>query len=161
MNVQLHFLFSRNHKLGSKLISWGTHSLNPRQEPTPSHIALLVNKRWVFESTLSDGVRIVSYKKWLEINEEVKCIPCYKQFTYVDIKCEFKKLKKKRYDYFGVIYFGYRLVLLKALFIPLPKQNLFNASNKYFCSEAIGKLLGEDYSMKAPTQLIPLLSLRK
>jgi hypothetical protein len=161
MKVQLHFLFSRNNKIGSKLISWSTQSLNQTQVPTPSHVAILVNKRWVFESTLTSGVRIISYNKWLTINEQIKCIPFYQSICYKELKNHFKNLKNKRYDYEGILYFAYRIILFKLFFMAIPEKNKFNKPSRYFCCEVIGKLLNKDFSMKAPTELVKVLSFGK
>ena len=67
MNITLHYLFSKNEKIGSKIIRWATKHLVEAKD-VPSHVALLVNERWVFESTLFTGIRVIPYKKWLEIN---------------------------------------------------------------------------------------------
>ena len=65
--IKVHYLFSKNKKIGSKLIAWGTaHRCDV--DDVPSHVAILVEERWVYESTLSSGVRVIPYKKWKEIN---------------------------------------------------------------------------------------------
>lgn len=161
MKISVDFLFSHNHKIGSKLISWGTKELNTNQSPTPSHVALLVNNKWVFESTLTSGVRIISYKKWNEINTLIAQIPYTVPVSYADIKVQFKELKDKDYDYLGIIYFAYRILLHKMFHIPIPISNLLNSKNRYFCTEVIGRLTQTKCEMVSPTQLLKLLSGRK
>lgn len=153
MKVKVHYLFSRNEKPGSKFIQWGTkhrHNLSV----TPSHIALLVNERWVFESTLATGVRVYPYSKWLEINEELDKIPCSKDREYSEIKAIYKEIQDKKYDWAGVTYFGYRLFLNRYFHNPIPLVNKWDDKDKYFCCEAVARLTGVNYDMKAPVDLM-------
>lgn len=156
MKVTVHYLFSRNNKIGSKIISWGTEHLEPSIYNTPSHAAILVNNRWVHESTLETGVRVISYQKWLEINEEVAKIPCTKTSRdYSEIKNIFQEIRDKKYDYPGVIYMGGYVAANKYFDVDIPKENKWESSNKYFCCEAVQKLAGlEPASMKAPVQMM-------
>lgn len=156
MIISLAYLFSRNNKIGSRLISWGTKSL-ASTKIVPSHVALLINNKWVFESTLSTGIRIISYQKWLEINEEVRKIPCQSKRTYGEIKTLFKALEGRSYDYLGVIYFGWRIFLNMLFKLDMPKVNHWQSKNKYFCTEVVGKLLNIDYGMISPVQLMEYL----
>lgn len=166
MKICLYYLFSRNDKIGSKCISWGTFSLQKNNlgsickswKNTPSHVALLINKKWVFESTLSSGIRIISYKKWLEINQQVALYPCSSERTYEEIKTLYKCLEGKSYDYLGVIYFGWRILLNLLFKMPIPVKNRWASSSKYFCTEVIGKLLKLDYGMTSPVQLMEYLN---
>ena len=106
MKVKIHYLFSKNKKIGSSFISWGTTHLSNRKN-IPSHIALLVNERWVFESTLDTGIRVIPYKKWLEINEEVAKIACdLVKREYSEIKAIYKDIQNKKYDWLGVSFLG-------------------------------------------------------
>lgn len=156
MKVKVHYLFSRNEKIGSKLISWGTAHLEPSVYNTPSHIAILVNNRWVHESTLDSGVRVISYEKWLEINEEVEKIACIKETReYKEIKQIFKEIKDKDYDYFGVSYMGIHVASNKYFNTEIPETNKWENPDKYFCCEAVEKLTGiSSSSMKAPVQMM-------
>lgn len=153
MKVEIHYLFSKNKKIGSKLISWGTGFIEPEVKNVPSHVAILVNNRWVFESTLETGVRRISYKKWLEINEEVDKIGCTQERTLSEVIEYFRSISNKKYDYQGIVYFGWR-VLLKIIFkLKMPIKNRFNRKNSYFCSEVVGKMTGVDCQMTAPVSL--------
>jgi len=153
MIVTIDYVFSKNSKIGSKIIRWSTKHLS-NQKNIPSHVAVLVNNRWVFESTLFTGIRIISYKKWLEINTEVNKISG-KNMEYSKIKLIFKDLKNKKYDWLGIVYFGYRLFLNKFLNKKIPKNNKLQCDNKYFCSEAAGLIRNNnDYSMSAPVQMM-------
>ena len=153
MNVTLHYLFSKNDKIGSKIIIYGTKHLETVLD-TPSHVAILVNNRWVFESTLETGVRRISYKKWLEINTEVAKIECPSERTLEEVLGLFRRIKDKKYDYLGVTYFGGCIALNKFFGMKVPKKNRLQSPNKYFCCEVMGELLGLDYQMRAPVQLM-------
>ena len=158
MKVEVHYLFSKNNKIGSKVIQWGTKHQHNLEE-TPSHIAMLVNNRWVHESTLFTGVRVISYSKWLEINEEVAKIPCAQERDYKEVKNLFKEIKGKKYDWGGVTYLGLHLGANKFLRKEMPKHNLWEKPHRYFCCEAVAKLTGvKDYGMKSPVDLMVELS---
>lgn len=153
MVVTIDYLFSKNYKIGSKLISWGTKHLT-NIEDVPSHVAILVNNRWVHESTLDSGVRVISYSEWLNINIEVKKITG-KPTEYRVIKNIFKDIKNKKYDWLGVTYLGLCLIPNKAFNVKLPAVNKWQDNDKYFCTEAVEKLIGlSDCSMKSPVQLL-------
>jgi len=158
MEVKVHYLFSNNNKIGSKIISWGTKHLTDRED-VPSHVAILVNNRWVHESTLESGVRVISYKKWLEINKEVAKVPCKQEKrNYSEIKTIFREIKDKDYDYLGVCYLGLALGANKLADIEIPKDNKWEDKNKYFCCEAVEKLTGvESTSMDSPVQVLDRL----
>lgn len=155
--VSVHYLFSRNEKIGSKIISSGTKFLNPKIENSPSHAAVLVDNRWVIESTLESGFRVIPYKKWLAINEELYKVLCVKVWTFESIKNLYKPLKNHKYDYFGVIYFTWRVLLQKMFNIKKPKKNLFNHKDKYFCCEVVGIMNGKSYEMTSPIELLSLI----
>lgn len=153
MKVSVHYLFSKNKKIGSRLISWGTSYLEPKIKNVPSHVAVLVNNKWVFESTLESGVRRISYEKWLEINEEVEKIECTQERELGEVLDYFRSIKDKKYDYQGILYFSWRILLFITLKIKMPTKNRFNRKNSYFCSEVVGKMTGVDCQMTAPVSL--------
>lgn len=154
MKVQIHYLFSNNEQIGSKLIQWGT-SHQHKLPQTPSHVALLINDRWVFESTLFTGIRVIPYKKWLEINQEVFKIKCIKKREYTHIKKLYKEIKDKYYDWPGIVYLGFWLILNKIFKIKVPKINRFEQKCLYFCCEGVAELLElGDYGMKTPADML-------
>ena len=153
MKIDIKYLFSRNKLIGSRAISWGTKHLE-NVEDTPSHVAVLLNSKWVVESTLETGVRVISYAKWKIKNREVEAIECLQSWTMAEIKELFRPLKGLKYDYLGVLYFGWKIALNKLLRIKIPVENKFSHDNKYFCCEVIGKMTGVDYDMTSPVQLM-------
>ena len=154
MIVSVHYLFSRRDLIGSKTISWGTEHLYKAFEKTPSHVAILINNRWVHESTLDSGVRVMSYEKWLEVNEQVAKIPCEREWDYDIIKTLFRAIKDKKYDWAGIVYLGLWMVPSKLFGCKLPENNILENPDKYFCSEVMGYMLGGNYDMKAPVQIL-------
>lgn len=159
MKVKIHYLFSKNEKFGSKFISWGTKHLSDR--PTiPSHIAVLVKNRWVIEATFDKGVRIIPFKDWLKVNKVVASIPnSTGKIDFKIVKKVFKDIKEKAYDWLGVAYFGYRVALNKFFRLDIPKTNKWQSFDRYFCCEAVAKLLDlGDFSMKAPVQILDEIS---
>ena len=159
MKVKVEYLFSKRNQIGSKFISWGTKELLALlPDVVPSHVSVLLNGRWVFESTFSTGVRVISYKKWKEINEEVARITCRKDRKYSEVKKIYQEIRNKKYDWPGVIYFGWRVALKKYFKIPIPKNNKWESEDRYFCTEAVGRLIdNKKYSMTAPVQLLEKL----
>jgi hypothetical protein len=154
MKVSVHYLFSRRDLIGSKLISYGTRHLYPEFKNTPSHVAILVNDRWVHESTLDTGVRVMSYEKWLELNEEVAKVACPIEWEYEDIKNLFRSIQDKKYDWLGVIYLGLWMIPSKLFNVKIPEHNAWENPNKYFCSEVMGYMLNSNYDMKPPVEVL-------
>lgn len=126
----------------------------PEFKNTPSHVAILVNNRWVHESTLDSGIRVMSYERWLELNDEVTKITCEREWDYENIKTLFRNIKDKKYDYLGVAYLGLWMVPSKLLHIAIPNKNILECPNRYFCSEVMGYMLNDNYDMKAPVQIL-------
>lgn len=158
MKVTIHYLFSKNDLFGSKLISWGTKHLSVRRN-IPSHVAILVQNRWVHESTAQKGVRVISYDKWKTFNQEIAKVSYpLNNIEYQEIKNIFRSIKDKKYDWLGVIYFGFQVALNKFFHKPIPQENKWDDPNKYFCSEAVEKLTKmTSASMTTPIQLLDSL----
>lgn len=158
--MKLHYLFSRNKKIGSRLISWASGLLLPDMQKVPSHVAILmsfdgVEESFVAESVLESGVRLVPYSTWKSLNEECYKIPCQTQFR--DINEVFSVLTSiwgKKYDWKGLSFFALcfvRHLLFKTQF---PKENKWQCDDRYFCTEAAAKLSGyEKHSMTTPAKM--------
>lgn len=154
MIVKIHALFSHNELIGSKIISHGTKHL-VKDCPLTSHVALLINNRWVHESTGYTGVRVISYDKWKEINTEVARIELG-EIEYQVVADKFREIKAKKYDYLGVIFLG--LCIVPTFFgKSLPKENKWESKEKYFCCEVLGFLTGHYYGMSSPVQILDRL----
>jgi len=154
MKVQVAALFSSNKMIGSRIIAEGTHHLAPSL-PKVSHTALLVNNRWVHEST-GHGVKICSYDVWKKQHNEMARVDL-QIMEYQQLADHFRQIQDLKYDYLGVIY-------LALCIIPtfwgrcLPKENKWASDNKFFCCEVLGFLTGKDYSMYTPIQILKQLT---
>lgn len=160
MIVTVDALFSSSPKIGARIISGGTTHLAPNIKEAPSHVALLVNGRWVHESTGKAGVAVISYDLWSKLHKEVARVPLPDR-EYQEIADQYRKIKGKKYDYLGITFFAIALIpsffayhIFGAKNFMLPKVNRFQNPNKYFCCEALGSLLGKCYSMRAPVQVL-------
>jgi len=156
MQVTLDYLFSKNDLIGSKVISWGTAHLDKSvdADKVPSHVAILVNNKWVFESTLDTGVRRIFYEKWKEINTEVAKYRDPRDLELSYVLDYYRSIKAKKYDYLGLVYFGYRVALSKLFRVSIPTKNRLGRDDMYFCCEVIGEMLKLDYEMTAPVQVM-------
>lgn len=154
MVVTIDAIFSYSNKIGAKVIANGTAHL-AKGYPKTSHTALLVNGRWVHESTGHSGVSVISYDKWKLIHQEVDRVSLG-EIEYQIIADKFREIKSKEYDYLGVIYLGL-CVIPTFIGFKLPKVNKWQNKNKYFCCEALGFLTGHCYSMSSPIQILKQL----
>lgn len=151
--MKVDYLFSRNNKIGSRLIAWASGYEKTGLVEVPSHVAVLINDQWVVESTLSTGVRLIPYTRWLQINEELVKIPCRKERHGIEALEITERLWDKKYDWMGIFFFAYRFAQLILFNRSLPKRNRWHDKRKYFCTEFVGELTGEDYSMYSPARL--------
>ncbi|MEM4359954.1 MAG: hypothetical protein QXT45_05445 [Candidatus Bilamarchaeaceae archaeon] len=141
--------------MGSKFISWLTAHRNRTRFVTPSHVALLVNDRWVFESTMDAGVRVISKDKW-QLKNTVAHLYDLGAWEYQEVADYFRAIKGKPYDYLGALFLGLCLFINKVLRIPLPKQNYWHSEDKFFCSEVVSKMLRINGDMTSPADILSL-----
>lgn len=159
MKLKLFYLFSRNKKTGSKLISWASGLLVKDLEKVPSHMAILIEiencqESLVFESVLEAGVRIAPYSKWKEINEECYKIPCKQDRNIGDIFLKVNEYWGKKYDWPGIVYFAWRFFLHLVFKAEFPKENAWQSDCRYFCNELGGEIAGyKKYSMVTPAKM--------
>ena len=152
--VKVEYVFSRNKKIGSRIISYFTKSLGLGTSPVPSHVAVLIDNKWIYEATISSGVRVISYKRWLTINEQTHRIDIGDYRHHSQLKTIMRETKAKRYDYLGVIYLGIFILRKLLTRIEVPIKNKWHSPDKYFCSELVGKLLGISHEMSAPVEIL-------
>jgi hypothetical protein len=157
--MKLYYLFSRNEKIGSKLISWASGLLVKDLEKVPSHVAILlefegISEQFVIESVLESGVRIIPLSVWLQRNELCYKIFCGKERTLDDIFKIVNSIWGKKYDWLGISFFA--LCFIKHLLFktPFPKENAWQQEDHFFCSEAAGKISGyEKTGMATPAKM--------
>lgn len=156
MYVPVSILFSYNeHSFGSKLISFFTAPFL-RGIPfkiVPSHVAILIANKWVFEATSNKGVIITPFSKWQEKN-----ILIYSHFIgqvdYSEIKKHVRSLEGCSYDWLGLCYCACFILLHFLLRTPVPSKNLLESEKAFFCTELLGKILDKDFSMQSPAQIL-------
>lgn len=158
--MSYHYLFSKNNKIGSKVISWVSSlfkqditNLDPNK--IPSHVAVLIDECLVIESTLDTGVRIIPYNKWKELNEElykIECIQSKNKLSEVKKQLLFEMWGKK-YDWKGILYFAKCMLMYYFFKKPLPNHNKWERENYYFCTEFAARLTNYNYSMTTPAKM--------
>lgn len=150
--MRIHYVFSKNNKIGSRLISWASSKELDCKKECPSHMAILINEAFVLESTLTTGVRIIPYHKWLFYNTELARVPVKgANRSMRDILIDKWGAK---YDWLGIAYFAYCYIKLILFKIPLPETNAWQNKNKMFCTEYASLLSGQDLSMKSPARVL-------
>lgn len=158
--MRLHFLFSKNKKIGSRLISWASGLLLPDMKVVPSHVAILitfddVSESFVAESVFESGVRLVPYSSWLVKNEECFKLPCAAKLnTMNEVFDILVEIWDKKYDWLGVTFFAGCFIRHWLFKTPFPKENSWQSDGKYFCTEAAAKLSGyTKHSMTTPAKM--------
>lgn len=122
-------------------------------EDIPSHTAVRKGS-FVYESTFLSGVRILPFESWKEINTIVGVKERSIPHTDAEFERIFVDIWGKSYDWPGIIFWAIAVIKLVVFNKPIPTVNKWNSPNRYFCSEANGKLFRKDYQMKAPVQLL-------
>lgn len=156
--MKLYYLFSRNKKIGSKLIAWASGFLVKDLDRVPSHMAILIdvglNESFVFESTLETGVRIIPYTNWLKINEECYKIPCPQTRNLEHILGKVNEYWGRKYDWYGIAYFALCFIGHLVFKRPFPKDNAWQQEDAYFCNELGGEIAEyPKYSMVTPAKM--------
>lgn len=160
MHVKISYLFSRNtKKIGSRIISKVSGLLLPDMDKVPSHMAILIEfsdttKPLVLESVFGQGVRLVPYANWKNLNEELYIVLCKKNHTYNEISNLIINYWGKSYDWLGIMYFSWRFILHFLFKTPFPLQNAWQSNNRYFCNE-LGGILADykNHSMTTPAKM--------
>lgn len=153
----IRYVFSRNQKCGSRLISWASGLLVKDLEKVPSHGCILVEftdatDSIIFESTFDSGVRLVPFSAWLTHNEICYTITPKQQES--NILSIISKIWGKKYDYPGILYFALSFVAFIIFKRPFAKSNNWSSSNKYFCLEAIFDITNYEKSgMATPAKM--------
>ena len=159
MNVRVSYLFSRNKKIGSRIISWASGLLIKDLEKIPSHMAILIQidgfpEDIVFESTLDSGVRLAPFKVWSEHNELCYGFVSDKKINISEIFDKVNEYWGRKYDWPGICYFAVcflKHILFKS---PFPKENAWQSNDKFFCNELGGEISGySKYSMVTPAKM--------
>lgn len=124
-------VWTKNNKVGSRLIRWGTDS-------DTSHFSIVFADHIVLEAK-SPVVGLDWLGSFVKRQQIVHMLAPKIPFTLDE---EFEIIEPiindvigKPYDYKGLIYLGWRVALKKAFKIPLPAYNKWNNKRQYFCVE--------------------------
>lgn len=154
------YLFSKNKLIGSTIIRAGTCWVSNEGfsfDQVPSHAAVLIDETWVIESVMHGGVRIVPYKQWKEINQEIfKLVPkAAPKEHYKDLLFE---MWGKKYDKKGILFFAWSILKYKLFNTPMPEINAWEQEDKFFCTEFASRSYdGTTGSMRSPAQLARII----
>lgn len=151
--------YSKSQKIGSKLIRWGTKDNGETSQEVPSHYFIVFFRKIVIESKLESGVRVTYWGAFQQKNTIVKLlVPIGEQEKREKTGNMFKGLLEKSYgrpyDYMGVLYFAYRIILKKMFGWSMPEKNYWESPDKFFCDEIFSIVSGRDMSMKSPNDLM-------
>lgn len=145
--------------IGSYIIRFGSYLVDDYGftfNNTPSHVAILIDETYVIESVMSNGVRIIPYNKWLELNTEIMKI---KAPSYVEHPKDLMfEMWGKKYDKKGILYFALSILNYKLFKKEIPKLNKYEQEDAYFCTEFASRIYdGNTGSMRTPAQLMGLI----
>ena len=156
--MKTEYLFSRNEKIGSKLISWGSSlfksDVTNLDGKIPSHVAVLIDDTFVIESTLSTGVRVIPFSEWEKHNETLFRLPTRGTFTKEEVQSLLFEMYGKDYDWLGIAFFAKTILLYFLFKTKVPEFNNWEQEDKFFCTEFAGRLDGHvDYSTTTPAKM--------
>jgi hypothetical protein len=124
-------VFTRNNLPFSRFLRWGL------KEPV-SHMAIVFDDKLVFHSNFK-GVHIEWFETFKKSNEIV-----FEICIDMNLDQEEKLYQRiitaydgKSYDYMGLLYLVYKMVMNKGFKTPLPTDNKWASNNNYFCIELL------------------------
>lgn len=121
-----------------------------------SHVSVL-RDNIVYHSDLF-GVRRELLDEFLERQSRVVYVPVDEIPGLEDKYCKYKHYN---YDILAMLFIGVSFLLRRFLRIPLAKNNLWNISGMFICTEWVTKVLGKDNSMITPWGLYKLITENK
>lgn len=157
--MTIRYVFSRNKKYGSRLISWASGLLIKDLDKVPSHGCILIeftdtSEGIIFESTFDSGVRLVPFSAWLTHNEICRVITPKIQPDKNDVLSQISKMWGKKYDFPGILYFVLSFVGFVLFKRPFSKNNNWSSRDKYFCLEAMFEITNYEKSgMATPAKM--------
>ncbi len=155
--MKVEYVFSRNEKIGSKAIAWGSalfpDHVSLLDNKIPSHVAVLLDETFIIEAVFSGGVRIIPYSEWLKHNEMLHRIEEKSVVTIALVQELLFEMYGKKYDWFGILYFGWSMAKHYILGKQLPKTNKWEREDYFFCTEFAARLKGYNYAMTTPAKM--------
>lgn len=148
-------IFTRNSLPFSKFLRWGL------KEPV-SHMAIVFDDKIVFHSNFK-GVHIEWFETFKKSNEVV-----FEIIINMNLEDEERLYQRvitaydgKSYDYTGLLYLLYHMILNKVFKKQLPTDNKWASNNNYFCIELLNLFeqitIGTNVEVSTPYQVYKLL----
>ena len=153
------YVFSKNQRYGSKLISWAGSLLIKDLEKVPSHGCIQIefdntSEGIIFESTMDGGVRLAPLSSWLKHNEICYVIVPKVQPNKEEVLSIISNMWGKKYDYPGILYFALCFVGFILFKRPFPKSNKWASRSRFFCLEAMFDITSYERSgMATPAKM--------
>jgi hypothetical protein len=120
-----------------------------------SHIVIIVDDLWVIHSNFW-GVHAEYVGDFQETSEIVERIPY--NVSKDQVLDTLDNFHEASYDYLGMFGLGICLVLRRFLPLLVPKQNLWQTTGMFICTEFVSKaVFGQEDSLTTPGQLMERL----
>ena len=150
------FLFSNNHKIGSRIISGVTRDPGQLIEEVPSHFSILLWEWVIIESTMLYGLKPKLYTEFLEHNKVLASFsPKSDGKNAAQVAKELaSRNHNATYDVAAALYLGFYELLNLYFDVRIPEKNKFDNSNEFFCNELFREFYGGEVSMKHPNALM-------
>lgn len=153
-------LFSRNDKIGSRLISWGTKHEGEKIKETPSHLSLLFFSSLMLESVLGEGVRL-NYLRTFHKKNQILAAFQWKKGSVSEDYIPFKKVARlyhgQKYDWMGILWYSFAVLRHKIFKTGISKKNRWEKADKKFCTECLEPFVGKEISTLDPNSLVDFL----
>lgn len=122
-----------------------------------SHVAIRVKDKVIHANR--DGVTIDDYDYFVEHNEviyEIKPRLRSTEKAIADKIASSEEMVGRKYDFFAILFLGAMLILRLWFGKTIPKQNLWNVSGMYICTEYVSEITSteKDNAMITPEGLI-------
>lgn len=132
----MRLLFSKNNKIGSYLIRWGT-------EGDCSHFAVEFDDCFVLQSNMKQGVNALSSNEFFQHNELVHSIQYNLTLEQEEqiYKVMIKKLAGKvSWDFMAALFWMKEIIKHRIFDSPIPKVNAWGDPNRMMCIELASQL---------------------
>jgi len=145
----MRILFSKNNRIGSKLIRWGSES-------DSSHFAVEFDGCVILQSNIANGVNLTSTNEFLKHNEIVHEV-VFNIPTAMEEEIWQPLIKRLpgvvQYDYSGLLYWAWVVAKHRLFNTPIPDVNKWGDPKKYMCVEVASELPDWVFGNKKPTSL--------
>ena len=143
--------------IGSSRNEFFSNAIKKVTKEDISHVAIQYNDIIIHANR--HGVVTEPLKEFLKHNTIVyslrSCRLIHEKRLFSYIRKRLPSLLGRKYDQFYLAFFALRMLLRIWFKIPLPKDNLWNISNMYICTELVAEAIGfEMKEMLTPKKLL-------